>query len=130
MHPAFSGAGGGTCTAALDLCPSDARADLVALATTVPGAPALQEALDRLEFDAASRGIVVKAADGAHFLCGFLEQPDLSDADLWRALRRKTPEAVAVAGAMGAGAAAAERWLPTCATGGWRSPATTSWRRA
>jgi tRNA nucleotidyltransferase (CCA-adding enzyme) len=101
-------------TAALDLCPPDARADLVALATTLGDVhvqPELQEALDRLEFDAGSRGIVVKAVGGAHFLCDFLEEPELSDADLWRALRRKTPEAVVVAGAGSAGAAAAERWL-------------------
>jgi len=99
---------------ALDLCPPDARADLVALATTLTAAwppPSLQAALDRLEFDAASRGIVVKAAEGAHILCDALEAPELDDGDLWRALRRKTPEAVAVAGAQGAGAAAAERWL-------------------
>jgi hypothetical protein len=39
-----------------------------------------------------------------------LEQAELTDAELWRALQRTTPEAVAVAGALG-GAAAAERWL-------------------
>ena len=101
-------------TAALGLCPSDARKDLVALATTLTGAfepPALVETLDRLEFDAGSRGIVLEAAGGAHFLRDVLVEPDLDDVDLWRALHRKTPEAVVVAGADSAGAAAAERWL-------------------
>jgi tRNA nucleotidyltransferase (CCA-adding enzyme) len=114
VHPAFR-ADGSLVERALALSPPDARADLAALATTLVGAAAtkheLSTALDGLEFDARSRGIVASAADGAHFLCDLLEQPDLADADLWRALRGKTPEAVAVAGAMGAGAAAAERWL-------------------
>ena len=113
VHPAFR-VDARHVTAALDLCPPDVRADLVALATTLGGAhgpPPLQAALDRLEFDAASRGIVVKAVAGAHFLCDLLEEPELSDADLWRALQRKTPEAVVVAGTWGSGAAAAERWL-------------------
>jgi tRNA nucleotidyltransferase (CCA-adding enzyme) len=110
---------------ALALTPPDARADLVALATTLGGTPGadahdLSAALDRLEFDARSRGIVAKAADGANRLCDALESEDaaledseLTDADLWRTLHRRTPEAVAVAGALCPGRAegAARRWL-------------------
>ncbi len=100
---------------ALALTPADARADLVALATTLAGTPGadahgLSAALDRLEFDARSRGIVARAADGAARLADVLEQAEETDVELWRALQRATPEAVAVAGALG-GAAAAERWL-------------------
>jgi tRNA nucleotidyltransferase (CCA-adding enzyme) len=124
VHPGFS------VTAelvehALSLCPPDARWDLVALATTVVGTDGqpheLGAALDRLEFDATSRGIVAKAAHGAHLLCDALEpgpgdEPGsaLGDADLWRTLHRRTPEAVAVAGALGRGGPAehnARRWL-------------------
>ena len=86
----------------------------MALATTLGGARAapLQEALDRLEFDAAlarhrRQGRRRRRTSSATSS----SEPDLSDADLWRALHRKTPEAVVVAGALGAGAAAAERWL-------------------
>src|SRR5215207_1487880 len=108
---------------ALALCPHDARADLVALATTLVGAPVrareLSDALDRLEFDARSRGIVVRAAEGAHRLCdalegdGTLDAEELTDVHLWRMLHGRSPEAVVVAGALcpGAGQEAAERWL-------------------
>jgi tRNA nucleotidyltransferase (CCA-adding enzyme) len=107
----------------LALCPADARCDLAAFAATLVGARSRQElqgALDRLEFDGRARGIVVKAAGGAHFLCDALEPDDPAlgdrtptDADLWRMLHRHAPEAVAVAGALCPGEAeeAAVRWL-------------------
>jgi tRNA nucleotidyltransferase (CCA-adding enzyme) len=113
VHPGFR-VDAAYVTAALDLCPADARADLVALATTLTQArmpPSLREALDRLEFDAAARGIVLKAAEGAPFVRDVLVEPDLDDAALWRVLQGKTPEAIVVAGAHSSGAAAAERWL-------------------
>ena len=121
VHPGFA-ASPDLIAAVLALCPADARADLAALAACLVGAlapPPLGEALDRLEFEAAARGIVAKAADGAHFLCDALEDEELrvdDDVALWRMLRRKTPEAVAVAGGLGRSAraeAAARRWLCT-----------------
>ena len=124
VHPGFR-VDRGLVERALALTPADARADLVALATTLAGTPGtdahgLSAALDRLEFDARSRGIVAKAADGAARLCDALESDDPAgedrehtDADLWRLLHRRTPEAVAVAGALCPGRAeeAARRWL-------------------
>jgi tRNA nucleotidyltransferase (CCA-adding enzyme) len=122
VHPYFH-AGGPLIERALAMTPPDARADLVALATTLVGAPAtahdLSAALDRLEFDARSRGIIAKAADGAHRLCDALEgdntadREELTDEELWRMLHRHTPEAVVVAGALcpGRGEEAATRWL-------------------
>jgi tRNA nucleotidyltransferase (CCA-adding enzyme) len=109
-------------TAAIDLCPPDARPDLAALAVTLAGwekRAELSARLDRLEFTASERGIVAPAASGAHFLCDALEpesddEGPLADVDLWRMLHRKPPEAVAVAGALGRGGPAedaARRWL-------------------
>jgi tRNA nucleotidyltransferase (CCA-adding enzyme) len=108
--------------AAIDICPPDARPDLAALAATLTGSNAgaeLSARLDRLEFTAGERGIVAPAATGAHFLRDALEpgtddEGPPGDDDLWRRLRRKTPEAVAVAGALGRGGPAEEaarRWL-------------------
>ena len=57
---------------------------------------------------------MAKAAAGAHVLCAALRDGELADAELWRMLRRTTPEAVAVAGALGRGTPAeanARRWL-------------------
>jgi tRNA nucleotidyltransferase (CCA-adding enzyme) len=114
VHPAFH-ADGPLIERAVALAPPDARADLVALAAALAGAPDVSDALDRLEFDARSRGIVAKAADGAGQLCEALEADDLADDDvtLWRMLHRRTPETVALAGALGPGRAeaAARRWL-------------------
>jgi tRNA nucleotidyltransferase (CCA-adding enzyme) len=91
--------------AALDLCPADARADLVALAVCCRGFARgdLAVALDRLEFEAGARDTVVEAA-------GVPGLDDAPDAELWRRLRRVRPEAVVVAGVFG-DAAAARRWL-------------------
>jgi hypothetical protein len=95
----------------------------VALAATLVTAhwPPLRERLDRLEFDARSRGIVEKAAGGAHRVYDALDEDDPtdpagppSDADLWRMLRNKAPETVALAGALAHGSPAEEaarRWL-------------------
>lgn len=112
-------------TRAIDLSPPDARADLAALAATLtgagertaPAAPAgagdLATRLDRLEFTAGERGIVAAAVAGAPRLRDALAAAR-DDADLWRALRRAPPEAVAVAGALAGGGRAEEaarRWL-------------------
>ena len=122
VHPEFR-ANGPLIERALALCPPDSRADLVALATTLVGTYArrfdLSAALDRLEFDARSRGIVARAGEGAHRLCDALEGDDtvdreeFTDVDLWRMLRGCSPEAVAVAGSLSPGRAeeAARRWL-------------------
>ena len=97
-----------------------------------PGArtPPPQERLDALEFDATSRGIVVKAAEGAHLLCDALGEEVLDDAELWRLLHSQDAR-----GRRGGGrdeSPAAPR-RPTRATGsatsargGSPSPATTS----
>jgi len=121
VHPSFR-ADGPLIERVLALCPPDARGDLAALASTLVDharAAELSAALDRLEFDARSRGIVAKSADGASRLCDALEgfEPDdprpPSDAGLWRTLHRREPETVALAGALcpGRAEAAARRWL-------------------
>jgi tRNA nucleotidyltransferase (CCA-adding enzyme) len=83
-------------TRAMALAPPDGRADLAAFAITRPGR------LDALAFPAAERDVVAAPIP---------ELDDrMSDAELWRALRKARPESVAVAGALGP-AAAARRWL-------------------
>jgi tRNA nucleotidyltransferase (CCA-adding enzyme) len=91
------------------LAPPDARADLVALASALPGAPDLAPALDRLEFTARERTVVADAACAAPPLAEALREP-LDDAALWRLLRRARPETVALAGALGP-EEPARRWL-------------------
>jgi tRNA nucleotidyltransferase (CCA-adding enzyme) len=88
------------------LTPRDARADLAALAACLSGdRRAIAARLDELAFPAAEREIVARAA---------ADRPDLGaardDVELWRVLRREPPEAVALAGALGA-EPAARRWL-------------------
>jgi len=109
VHPSFR-ADAGLIERVRALCPPDARADLAALASTLTGADAssLRGALDRLEFDAGSRGTVLGAAGAAALAAELGAARD--DAALWRAARRAGPEAVAVAGALGA-EEAARRWL-------------------
>jgi hypothetical protein len=84
---------------------SDGRADLVALAATLRAVPRreLAAALDRMEFPAPERDVIVAAAGAPPVQPG-------GDDELWDALRRLPPEAVAVAGAAG-DAEAARRWL-------------------
>jgi len=95
----------------LALCPPDARADLAGLACTLTDADtlSLRGALDRLEFDAGARGHQLEAAR-AGTLAAELRAAGPDDAALWRAARRAGPEAVAVAGALGA-EEPARRWL-------------------
>ena len=88
-------------TRAQALTPPDARADLVALAATIPGA--VGPRLDHLAFPAAERDVVARAAAASPL------RPS-ADVDLWRLLRREPAEVVAVAGARG-DAAPARRWL-------------------
>jgi tRNA nucleotidyltransferase (CCA-adding enzyme) len=96
----------------LELCP-DA---LAAFAATLAGnrdERALADSLDRLSFPAGERAIVAAAATRAHRVRDAIDEP-MTDAELWRRLRREPPEAVAVAGALGHGGAAeaaARRWL-------------------
>ena len=99
----------GVVAGVLALCPSDARADLAALAACAVGADGLGPRLDRLELAAQERDTVVAAAGAGERLARALAEP-LDDAGLWRLLRRERPEAVALAGALGA-EAAARRWL-------------------
>jgi tRNA nucleotidyltransferase (CCA-adding enzyme) len=117
LGPGFA-AGAELVTAAIELCPPDARTDLAALTATLVGwenRAQLSARLDRLEFPASERAIVAPAATGAHFLCDALDDSGPpTDVDLWRMLRDKRPEAVAVAGALGRGGPAEEaarRWL-------------------
>ena len=108
IHPGFH-ADAALIEAVLALCPADARVDLAVLATALTSAGgSLREALDRLEFDAGSRGIVLEAASVAPLAAELATVG--GDAALWRAARRMGPEAVAVAGALGA-ERAARRWL-------------------
>jgi tRNA nucleotidyltransferase (CCA-adding enzyme) len=100
----------------LELCPRDARCDLASLAATLAGGRdkrALSDTLDRLSFPANERGIVAPVATGAELLRDAMQEP-MTDAELWRRLRREPAEGVAVAGALGHGGpaeAAARRWL-------------------
>ncbi|MEA2311865.1 MAG: hypothetical protein QOE28_1833, partial [Solirubrobacteraceae bacterium] len=80
---------------------------VVALAACLIGARDLAARLDHLEFDAATRGIADHAAARAGELRAKLDAA-AGPVDLWRALRREPPEAVAVAGALGAPAPARE----------------------
>jgi len=104
LHPAFH-VEPGLVTRAAALTPADARADLAALAATLRDVARdeLLAALERLAFPAAEREVVLAAA-------AMPALNDGSDEELWNALRRVAPEAVAVAGAAG-DAAAARRWL-------------------
>ena len=81
---------------ALALAPS--RPDLAAFATTFSDAARL----DDLAFPAAEREIVAAPVPDL--------RDDMTDVELWRALRRTAPETVAVAGARGP-YEAARRWL-------------------
>ena len=87
---------------------------LAALASTLAGAGDLVPVLDRLAFPAAAREAVARAAAGAPHLADAIDAHEagepITDADLWRTLRREPPEAVAAAGALGP-AEAARRWL-------------------
>ena len=83
---------------ALALAPPDARADLAAFATTFSDGARL----DDLAFPAAERDIVAAPIPDL--------RDDMTDVELWRALRKRHPESVAVAGARGA-YEAARRWL-------------------
>lgn len=93
----------------LELCPPDARCDLVALACALIAShkPDLTERLDRFEFEAGPRETVTRAATSG------LELADVPDSELWRALRQERPETVVLAGARGGavGAVVAQRWL-------------------
>jgi tRNA nucleotidyltransferase (CCA-adding enzyme) len=93
----------GLVTRAQSLAPG--HPDLVALAATLRAVPRdeLAHALDRLEFPAPERDLVIAAATAQPL------QP-ADDAALWATLRRLPPEAVAVAGAAG-DADTARRWL-------------------
>jgi tRNA nucleotidyltransferase (CCA-adding enzyme) len=90
-------------TRAQSLAPG--RSDLVALAATLRAVPRdeLAQALDRLEFPAPERDLVIAAATAPPL------QP-ADDAELWSTLRRLPADAVAVAGAAG-DADTARRWL-------------------
>jgi len=95
---------------AIALCPDDARADLVALAACLSGERrSISARLDALAFPADERAIVATAASSAARVAEAIEA-EAGDADLWRALRRERPEAVALAGTLGP-AEAARRWL-------------------
>jgi tRNA nucleotidyltransferase (CCA-adding enzyme) len=93
------------------LTPEDARGDLVALAACCldAGAAELAERLDRLEFTARERDIVVAAATRARSLAPVMGGID-SASGLWALLRREAPETVALAGGLGA-PDAARKWF-------------------
>jgi tRNA nucleotidyltransferase (CCA-adding enzyme) len=91
---------------------------LAALASTLVGADDMRAVLDHLAFPANDRAAVADAARRAWHVVDLID-PDryametgdpMTDAGLWRALRRERPETVAVVGALGQ-LAAARRWL-------------------
>jgi tRNA nucleotidyltransferase (CCA-adding enzyme) len=93
------------------LTPADGREDLVALAACCldAGAAELAERLDWLGFTGRERDVVVAAATRARSLAPVMGGID-SASGLWALLRREAPETVALAGGLGA-EAAARRWL-------------------
>jgi tRNA nucleotidyltransferase (CCA-adding enzyme) len=97
---------------AMTIAPADARADLVALASTLGGdRREIAARLDDLAFPASERDIVAHTAASAGYLTDvFIDDPPVTDLELWRALRKQPPETVAVAGAYD-GEEAARRWL-------------------
>ena len=91
---------------------------LAALASTLVGADDTRSVLDHLAFPANERDAVATAVRRAWHVVDLID-PDrhametgepMTDAVLWRALRRESPETVAVAGALGP-VGAARRWL-------------------
>jgi tRNA nucleotidyltransferase (CCA-adding enzyme) len=104
VHPAMA-VDGERVAQAQALVPAGGRADLAALAATLREVPRaeLATALDRLEFPAPERDLILAAAGAPA-----LEPAD--DPTLWARLRRLPAEAVAVAGAAG-DAGTARRWL-------------------
>jgi tRNA nucleotidyltransferase (CCA-adding enzyme) len=104
VHPAMD-VDGARVERAQALVPAGGRADLAALAATLRDVPRaeLASALDRLEFPAPERDLVLAAASAPP-----VEPAD--DAALWATLRRLPAEAVAVAGAAG-DAETARHWL-------------------
>ena len=91
---------------------------LAALAASLAGDDDVRPALDRLAFPANERDAVARAAAGAPHLAEAIDPrrfaretgEPMTDADLWRTLRREPPEAVAAAGALGP-ADTARHWL-------------------
>jgi tRNA nucleotidyltransferase (CCA-adding enzyme) len=84
---------------------------LAALGAALAGADDVAPALDRLALPAAARNAVARAS-AAPRLAAAIERfgDEMTDADLWRTLRREPPEAVAAAGALGS-AEVARHWL-------------------
>jgi tRNA nucleotidyltransferase (CCA-adding enzyme) len=95
----------------LELLPPDARADLAVLAACATGIPhqELAEWLDRLEYGARERDVVVPAATRAADLATALTAAE-RPSEIATAARTAPPEAIALAGALGP-SAAAESWL-------------------
>jgi tRNA nucleotidyltransferase (CCA-adding enzyme) len=100
-----------TLRAALELLGDDGRPDRLALAVAARGlgADELEALLDRLGFEAADREAIVGAATGADRLAQGLQASE-RPSEIADAAGRAGPEAVALAGALGA-AAPAREWL-------------------
>jgi tRNA nucleotidyltransferase (CCA-adding enzyme) len=96
---------------ALGLLPPGERPDRLALATAGLDLPAeeLEELLGRLAFEAGDRDAIVRAATGAPALCRALAAA-VSPSEVARAALPAGPETVALAGALGA-EAAARNWF-------------------
>ncbi|MHB8659017.1 MAG: tRNA nucleotidyltransferase/poly(A) polymerase family protein [Solirubrobacteraceae bacterium] len=96
---------------ALDLLPRDARGDRLVLALAVGGLPSARSAalLDRLGFEAPDRDAILAAASAADELCRRLTRSERPSQTI-DAVGAAGPEAVALAGALGAGETARE-WL-------------------
>lgn len=102
--------------AALELAPSDARNDLVALAVVcVSVSPEnLHHALDELGFRAHDRDLVVRSAINAQPIADLLERLDISlPREIWLGLHHYSVEELATAGALSGaqGRAVAALWF-------------------
>ena len=115
VHPGFL-VDGRLVRTVLDLCPAEARGDLVALASTLLAVPSADVArrLGELGFPAAERQVVLSVHGRARPVSDVLGRvPDADGAALGELLGAESLETVAMAGALAGevGAANARRWL-------------------
>ncbi|HLY48085.1 MAG TPA: hypothetical protein VKR21_02715 [Solirubrobacteraceae bacterium] len=111
LHPGFGLRDEGLARRALALLPADGRADVLILALASLGVPALElrDLLERLAFEAADVRAILAAASRPSELAGALAAAQ-RPSEIATATAGATPEAVALAGALGAEAPARE-WL-------------------
>ena len=111
IHPSFGVTDEQLARRALELLPEDGRRDRLALALAARAVPVRELAplLDSLGFAASDRDVITAAASGSDALAAQLGEAD-RPSEIAAAVGRAEPEAVALAGALGAEEPARE-WL-------------------